>query len=719
EMVGREKELNKLELHVLRVINGEGSIVSVIGEAGIGKSRLITELKSKDVINRVRLLEGRALSFGKNLSYHPIIDILKKWAAIKEDDTETESISKLEKAIGNIYPEGVAEVFPFIATLMGMKLNGKYADRIKGIEGEAMEKLILKNTRELMIKAAEHNPIVYIIEDLHWADLTSIELLESLFRLAESQKILFINVLRPDYQETGDRILETIKERCGNFHSEIYLEPLDEKQCEVLIENLTKASELPRDISTAIANRAEGNPFFIEEVVHSFIDEGVIELKDGKFKVTEKIVSVVIPETIQEVLMARIDRLDENTRALLKVASVLGRHFFYKVLAEVAKTIEHIDERLEYLKRVQLIRERRRLDEVEYFFKNALAQEVTYESILLRKRKVLHLQAAKAIESVFSKRLHEFYGMLAMHYSRADEMEKTEEYLIKAGEEALKAAASTEALNYYQQALKLYLQKSEDAADREKRAILEKNIALAFYNKGYMAEAMEHFDKTLECLGEKISKNTFIQASKFLINLSSVLINLYRPSKKKKKALGKKDIEILELLYKRGNALANIDSKRFFIETMGLFRKLNRFDLKGLEGAGGMYSGGSALFSLTGISFSISQKFLDVSKRIIGKNEVKSILLYKFFEGVHNYFAGNWDSEYEIDEELINATLRLGELYMVTLYVGTCFHIALGCGEFEYATGLIDKVSKISESYDYDWGRLYRHISELKYRLEK
>ena len=160
-MVGREKEMDRIELAVLKVINGEGSIVNVFGEPGIGKSRLMAELKRRDTIRRTKVLEGRALAIGSNFSFHPLIDILKNWSRIKEKDSEQESIEKLEKSVNAIYPEGVGEVFPFLATLMGMKLKGKYAERISGIEGEALEKLMLKNLREFIIKAALKNTKKY------------------------------------------------------------------------------------------------------------------------------------------------------------------------------------------------------------------------------------------------------------------------------------------------------------------------------------------------------------------------------------------------------------------------------------------------------------------------------------------------------------------------------------------------------------------------------
>jgi class 3 adenylate cyclase len=238
EMVGRDKELDKLELQVMKAINGQGSVVNIIGEAGIGKSRLVAELKKREIVQRVSFLEGRAISIGRNLSYYPIIDLLKQWARIRADDGEATALGKLEAAVRSLFPEEVGEVLPFVATLMGMKLWGRYAERVKGLEGEALEKLILKSLRDLLIRAAERTPLMIVMEDLHWTDTSSLQLLEPLFRLAETQRILFINLFRPGFLETGERILKTLKERLPVYHLEIFLEPLDERMSEALIGNM-------------------------------------------------------------------------------------------------------------------------------------------------------------------------------------------------------------------------------------------------------------------------------------------------------------------------------------------------------------------------------------------------------------------------------------------------------------------------------------------------
>ena len=713
EMVGRDNELDKLELQVAKAINGEGSIVNIIGEAGIGKSRLVAELKKRDVMKQVAPYEGRAISIGRNLSFHPIIDLLKQWAPIREDDGEARAFQTLEAAIGRLYPDAVDEVLPFVATLMGMKLPEKYERRVRGIEGEALEKLILKNVRELLIKATERTPLVIVTEDLHWADTSSIEMLESLFRLAKTQRMLFINVFRPGHEETGDRIVETIKESLPGYYVEIVLEPLDTSMSEALIANMLKISGFHHSVIGQIVKRACGNPFFIEEVVRSFIDEKMVVLKDGKFEITEKIQEMIVPYRIIDVLMARIDRLDEETRSLIKVASVIGRNFFYRVIKEVAKTIGDIDSRLLNLKEMQLIRERKRMEEVEYLFKHALAQEVAYESILQKKRRELHRQVAQSIEKIFDERLHEFYGMLAYHYSRAEELDKAEDYLIKAGEEALRSSASSEALNYYQEGLRLYLKKYGDAADPEKLATFEKNIALALYNKGQLENALEYFDRVLQRWGAGSSKNRIIIIFKVTCDFFSVIMNLYLPSKRIKKAPEKRENEVFDLRYKKAVSLVHLDPERCFIEFLSTLNKLGKFDISKIENGIGMWLSGSGLFSWTGISFKLSKKMLDYNKSIVNENDSKEILYYDLFELLYETFVGNWQDVKEYDENLVTLNLRIGEFWHVSTYLLFHGYIHTGRGAFEETQTLINKLSEISKDYENENGIEYWYTLKI------
>jgi len=227
-----------LKGQVLKAITGQGSVVNIIGEAGIGKSRLVAELKRWEDMKNVTLLEGRATSIGRNLSFHPITDLLKQWMGIGQDDKKEDASSKLQNALWDLFREEVGEVLPFVATLMGIPLLDKYAERVKGLEGEAMEKLILKSLRDLLIKAAKQRPLMIVMEDLHWADTSSLQLLESLFRLAETQRIVFINLFRDGLSETGERILKTLRERLPVYHLEMVLGKLEDSDSKKLVGNM-------------------------------------------------------------------------------------------------------------------------------------------------------------------------------------------------------------------------------------------------------------------------------------------------------------------------------------------------------------------------------------------------------------------------------------------------------------------------------------------------
>jgi predicted ATPase len=297
-MMGRDLELEKLERLMSEAIDGNGSVVNIIGEAGIGKSRLIAEFKKSTLIKEVTFLEGRAISIGRNLSFHLVIDICRQWAQIRENDNEALAFRKLQAGVKRLFPEEFDDVLPFVATLMGMKLSGAYAERLSGIQGEALENLILKNVRNLIIKATELTPLVVVMEDLHWADTSSIMLLESLFRLVETQKILFINVFRPGYKETGDRISKSIREKVPKYVVNIELNPLSRRMSEALITDILDIRGLHHAVIKDMIHKTGGNPFFIEEIVRSLIYEQAIIVKDGIFQVTERIASVSMPNSI-------------------------------------------------------------------------------------------------------------------------------------------------------------------------------------------------------------------------------------------------------------------------------------------------------------------------------------------------------------------------------------------------------------------------------------
>lgn len=715
EIVGREEEFSKLTSPVLDVLKGRGSIVNVFGEAGIGKSRLIEELRRQQAFEGVALLEGRAIAIGKNLSFHPVIDLLKCWAEIGEEDSEEKSLRKVERSIEAVFPSKKEELFPFVATLMGYRLTGKAAERVRGIEGEALERLILKAIRDLLIEASRSKPVVLLLDDLQWADQTTIKYLESLLHLAKRNPILFINVFRTGYNGTSDRVLTLTRERYPDIATDIAVEALAPEACELLIKNLINVKSLPAAVTKRVHRLTEGNPFFIEEIVRSLIDEGALEANHGSFRFTERIDSVPVPETIEEVLLERIDRLEGETKDLLKTASVIGRNFFYKVLLEITDAAVHVDRKLESLMEAQFIFQRRRMGEVEFLFKHWLTQEAAYKSLLLNKRKDLHLKTAKAVERVFKERLHNFYGILAYHYIKGDDLHNASEYLFKAGEESLKSSASSEALYYYQEALKIYLKfcRDSDCIDSDKLFVFEKNIALAFFNKGQYPEALAHLDSALELCGVRSPRGKIAVSALLVFDLLSLIFDLYFPYDRKKRLPERKDHEIFNLLEKRLISLAYNEPKRYFVEFLRALRWARRLDITKIRNGPSRYSGASALFSWTGFSFRLSKRTLDYASKLINKHDFREIFEHSLFELYYNFFTGNWSPYDRVDYSLLERNLQIGRFWRVSTCIFFLCSIRISQGAFADAELLMAKLSEILESFENENAREYRISLEI------
>ena len=310
--------------------------------------------------------------------------------------------------------------------------------------------------------------------------------------------------------------------------------------------------------------------------------------------------------------------------------------------------------------------------------------------------------------------------MLAFHYSNGEDENRAEEYLIKAGEEALKSSASSEALHYYLEALNLYMKKYRDAADPEKVTMLEKNIALALFNKGRFIEAVELFDKALAYYGVKTPKYFFSVIFKFIIGFLDFLISLYLPFLKWKRTPTQKDNEIIALLYKRGIALTQTDPKRFSIESFYLSRILTNFNLTKVESGAGIVAGFCNLFTISGISFRLGKKILKFTKDKVDKNDVKSVLYYEVSELVYNWISGEWYNVKEYDDNLINQALRKGEIFDSVAYIGFQIGLNLDRGCLVDAQRMLDNLYSIADVYEHDNAKAWYYAMNVsllwKYR---
>jgi predicted ATPase len=453
-------------------------------------------------------LEGRALSYGQKMSYWPFKEILQRYAGIKEDDSETDAWQKLSRRITELFPSDSGEILPYLATLLSLEVKGVSAEALRHLDGEAMGRQVFLSSRRFFERLAQVKPSVVIFEDLHWADESTILLIEHLFPLIDRVPLLICGVSRPEVNAPAARLRESALKDHERRYTEIRLNPLSPTECTQLMDNLLEIENLPTRVRQLIIQKADGNPFFVEEIMRTLLDRGAVRPENGRWKAASSIEAITIPDTVQGVIMARIDRLDEELKQVLKSASVIGRAFLYRLLKEVTEAVRELDTHLDRLTATELIREKQRIPELEYIFKHALVQESTYESILLQKRRELHTRVAQAMETLFADRLEEFSSMLAYHYAKAEQWEKAQEYLFKAGDQAGRIAADAEALAHYQQAMESYARVFGDKWDPVQRASLERKMGDAFYRRGEHQKAVECLERAFSSLGRSLPKSS-------------------------------------------------------------------------------------------------------------------------------------------------------------------------------------------------------------------
>jgi class 3 adenylate cyclase/tetratricopeptide (TPR) repeat protein len=456
-LVGREKERAQFEGTVARTLAGEGGVLFVLGEAGLGKSRLTTEVRRSSPTGVV-WLEGRSLSFGKDLSYLPFREILQRAAGTSADDADQERLVKLALLVERLFGDDAEVVLSVLATLLSLPMSDELEERVRYLEGEAMGRQIARSMRLLLRRLAEERPLVLVLEDAHWLDPSSLAFLRELLPLTREVPLRVCLAGRPEADSPTAALRALATACCGERVEEINLAPLGAEQIRGLVHNLVGGDELPRSLREAIGARAEGNPLFVEEVIRALVDlGGLVPYQSGGLRVMEKAGEITIPDTLQGVITGRIDRLFPGPRDALRTAAVIGRSFSQTLLAGVVSDPSGLAGDLALLREREFVRVLRTQPQPEYSFKHVLIQEAAYEGLLLRRRREIHLRVATAIEQLHADRLEEVYGLLAYHYTKAEAWDKSQGYLLEAGRQAGRIAADPETLAHFERALDAHL----------------------------------------------------------------------------------------------------------------------------------------------------------------------------------------------------------------------------------------------------------------------
>jgi class 3 adenylate cyclase/tetratricopeptide (TPR) repeat protein len=475
--VGRTRELENLLDGLDRAKAGRGQAFSLIGEAGVGKSRLLYEFHKAVTNEDITFLEGKSLSYGRGSAYHPIVDILKATFNVNETDTDQKIREKVTNGL-EMFKIDVASSLPYLLELLSVKDSGM--EKIP-LSPEGKKDKIIEILKQISLRGSEIRPLIMAIEDIHWVDKSTEDALKYILEIIPGAGILLIFTYRPEYVHTWGR---------KSYHNQLTLNRLSNRESLAMACNLLGDDQIDKEIEEMILSRTEGIPFFIEEFIKSLKDLKIIERQNGAYKLTKDLKTITIPSTIQDVIMARVDALSEGAKEIIRTGSVIEREFNHELLKKVTDLPEReLLSNLSILKDSELIYERGIYPDSTYIFKHALTREVVYDSLLAKKKKTLHEHIGKAIEDIHKEDLCYYYGVLASHCLACENYEKGAEYARLEAKRLQKAASYRDAIGYTKKRIAC-LEKLSQSEDVLKR-IIDARVMLSTscLNINYQLEA--------------------------------------------------------------------------------------------------------------------------------------------------------------------------------------------------------------------------------------
>jgi len=502
DLVGRNVELAELSEAADNLRQGKGRVFSICGAAGTGKSRLVEEFKAGLDLEQIQWIEGHAYAYSQDIPYFPLVDLLNRLLHIEENDSPEKVREKVESGLGSLVGNQ-ENIVPYVGGLYSLSYPG-----INDVSPEFWKSQLQKAILAILTALAEKAPTVFFLEDLHWADPSFVELLRRAC-LEIRQPAIVLCAYRPTFSLfTGHQVSNIGK----NYH-DIQLQNLSLSVAQNMLESLLKTESIPSDLKRWVQSKAEGNPFYLEELVNSLIESDTLTSDNGSWKLTRTITESDTPSSLHGLITGRIDRLDKQTKGILQKAAVIGRDFLYEILKRITELEYRIDGELSQLERLDLIRTRSMQPDIEYMFKHALTQEIVYNGLLKKQRRKIHEQIAQVIESVFKDRLAEFNETLAYHFARGQSAAKAVDYLVKSGEKSLARYAVEEAHQYFKKAYDILASK-EELSEAEKTILIDllNSWGYTYYYLGEIKEFIDIFSShqaLTEALDDKAKAGMF------------------------------------------------------------------------------------------------------------------------------------------------------------------------------------------------------------------
>ncbi|MDQ3163100.1 MAG: AAA family ATPase, partial [Actinomycetota bacterium] len=470
-LVGREEEVKRLMSVVEELTHGRGQMLFLLGEAGIGKTRLLAELRQL-ATGKVTWLEGRCLSYGTELPYGPLIQMLRGWVGSEEGEPELSVRTKLRAKLGLLPASELSNVLPYLSRLLFLKPEpDEEEERMRSLAPEELAGEIRRAYRTWLESLARQGPVVVAIEDVHWADPSTRELAEDLLELADLAPVLLVATFRLDTASEGWRLRMRVLTDYAHRATELSLTPLSDEAARQLLATHARSGTLKMAELEQIVKGAEGNPLYLEELLNAFADNtGFVRGMTWAPTATQ---ARTLTPALESLLLARIDRLPPEARKLAQTAALIGRSFRLRVLEHVSETPD-VERDLSVLLRADIIRELRRYPDPEYTFKHGLLRRACVSTLPPGRRRELYGSVGTALETLFPDSLDDHLEVLAHYFSRSHDLPKALEYLERASGKASGLDAVAQAGELLGQALKV-AEKLEDheAVQRVRRRLDE------------------------------------------------------------------------------------------------------------------------------------------------------------------------------------------------------------------------------------------------------
>ena len=481
--VGRDAELDQLRQALGRAAARHGQVVAIVGEPGVGKSRLVREVTHSHRTHGWLVLHASSVSYGKATPYLPVIDLLKGYFQIEDRDDHRRL---REKVIGKLLnlEEALKSSLPAFLALLDVPVDDPQWD---GLDPAQRRQRTLDAVKRLVLRESQVQPLLVIFEDLHWIDTETQTLLDDLVDSLPTARLLLLVNYRPEYQHGwGSK----------TYYTQLRLDPLPSETAEALLDTLLGADPGLEDLKRRLIERTEGNPFFLEESVRSLAETRALVGEPGAYRLTEPVHAIQVPATVQVILAARIDRLPSDDKRLLQTAAVIGRDVSFALLQAVAELPDDPLQRgLAHLQAAEFLYETRLFPDLAYTFKHALTHDVAYGSLLHERRRALHARVVEAIERHAADRLGEHVEQLAHHAVKGALWEKAVTYCRRAAARAYARSAVSAAAVALQQAITALAQ-----LPRTPEAV-ELGVDLRIELRNPLT-LLRDFDTVLECLVE-------------------------------------------------------------------------------------------------------------------------------------------------------------------------------------------------------------------------